>query len=47
MLLTGLGLYVFFTRTDLGRAIRAVGQDREVARLLGIDDAGSTGWPTA
>lgn len=35
---TGLGLYVFFTRTDLGRAIRAVGQDRQVARLLGIDD---------
>jgi branched-chain amino acid transport system permease protein len=35
---TGLGLYLFFSRTDLGRAIRAVGQDRQVARLLGIDD---------
>ena len=32
-------LWLFFTRTDLGRAIRAVGQDRQVARLLGIDDA--------
>ncbi len=31
-------LWVFLTRTDLGRAIRAVGQDRQVARLLGIDD---------
>jgi branched-chain amino acid transport system permease protein len=37
-LATGAVLYVFFTRTDLGRAIRAVGQDRQVARLLGIDD---------
>ena len=31
-------LWLFFTRTDLGRAIRAVGQDRQVARLLGVDD---------
>jgi branched-chain amino acid transport system permease protein len=38
MLATGAGLYLFFTRTDLGRAVRATGQDREVARLMGIDD---------
>jgi branched-chain amino acid transport system permease protein len=38
MLATGAGLYLFFTRTDLGRAIRATGQDRQVARLMGIDD---------
>jgi branched-chain amino acid transport system permease protein len=38
MVATGAALYLFFTRTDLGRAIRAVGQDRQVARLLGIDD---------
>jgi branched-chain amino acid transport system permease protein len=38
MAATLAGLYWFFTRTDLGRAIRAVGQDRQVARLLGIDD---------
>ena len=31
-------LWVFLSRTDLGRAIRAVGQDRQVARLLGIND---------
>jgi branched-chain amino acid transport system permease protein len=31
-------LWAFLSRTDLGRAIRAVGQDRQVARLLGIND---------
>jgi branched-chain amino acid transport system permease protein len=38
MAATVLGLWAFLTHTDLGRAIRAVGQDRQVARLLGIDD---------
>src|SRR5829696_5543914 len=31
-------VWAFLSRTDLGRAIRAVGQDRQVARLLGIND---------
>jgi len=31
-------LHFFLSRTDLGRAIRAVSQDREKARLLGVDD---------
>jgi branched-chain amino acid transport system permease protein len=47
MLATCLGLYLFFTRTDLGRAVRATGQDREVARLMGIDDTSIYGFAYA
>ncbi len=36
-LVTFAGLFVFFTRTSLGRAIRSVIEDEEGARLIGID----------
>ncbi len=36
-LLLSLAVGVFLSRTDLGRAMRAVAQDREAAVLLGID----------
>lgn len=38
LLATVTVLWAFLRHTDLGRAIRAVGQDRQVARLLGIND---------
>lgn len=31
-----LGLYFFIYRTEMGRAIRATAQDREMARLMGV-----------
>jgi branched-chain amino acid transport system permease protein len=31
------GLYYFVNRTKAGRAMRAVGEDREIASLMGID----------
>lgn len=36
-LLALLSLYVFLTRTYMGTAIRAVSQDREAIRLMGVD----------
>jgi branched-chain amino acid transport system permease protein len=36
-LLTIAGLFIFFGRTSLGRAIRSVIEDEEGARLIGID----------
>lgn len=36
-LITSLVLWLFLQRTRTGRAIRAVGQDREAAQLMGID----------
>lgn len=37
-LLITLGLWVFIQRTDTGRAMRAVSQDRQVALLMGINE---------
>lgn len=34
---TALGLWAFMTRTDLGRAIRALAKERKGAQLVGID----------
>ncbi len=33
-----IGLQWFLTRTDLGKSIRATGQDREAVRLMGVND---------
>lgn len=39
-LLLAAGLYVLLARTDLGKAMRAAAENREVALLLGIDTGG-------
>jgi branched-chain amino acid transport system permease protein len=36
-LVTFMGLFIFFQRTSLGRAVRSVIEDEEGARLIGID----------
>ncbi|HEV3473982.1 MAG TPA: branched-chain amino acid ABC transporter permease [Actinomycetota bacterium] len=36
-LLLMVGLYLFIERTKTGRAMRAVGEDKEIAALMGID----------
>jgi len=34
---SAIGLYLFLQRSELGRSLKAVGQDRQMAGLLGID----------
>jgi branched-chain amino acid transport system permease protein len=36
--LVTLGVHLLLSRTDLGLAIRAVGQDKEAARVMGVND---------